>query len=180
MHPRLSELLDYADTTRSDLLAAVSTFPTAQWNAPAADGGWSLAQQLTHLYLVEHSSVRAMFRALKDAKKVGLGPETETSSVRGALDATDLVMGTQKLAAPDFVQPATSFPDLATALAKLAESRDGLRAWAAEGDGCALATVTFPHPRLGTLNLYEWVLMIAGHERRHLAQIERLRLTVTG
>ena len=80
MHPRLSELLDYADTTRSDLLAAVSTFPTAQWNAPAADGGWSLAQQLTHLYLVEHSSVRAMFRALKDAKKVkaaGLKPKVE-------------------------------------------------------------------------------------------------------
>lgn len=175
MHPRLSELLDEAEAARRDLLAVVASFPAERLHTPGADGAWSVAQQLAHLHLVEHSSVRALFRALKDARAAGLGPETETASLRTALDHTDLVAGTRKLIAPDFVQP-TETTDLETALARLAESRDGLRAWAREADGLALATVTFPHPRLGTLNLYQWVLMIAGHERRHTAQIERLRL----
>jgi len=174
MHPRLAELVEYAESTRRDLLAQVTDFPAGRAHTPGADGAWSLSQQLAHLHLVEHSSVRAMFRALKDAKKAGLGPETETSSLRGALDSTDLAYGTRKLEAPEFVTP-TDAPDIETALARLRESREGLHAWAREADGFALATVTFPHPRLGVLNLYEWVLMIAGHERRHMIQIERLR-----
>ena len=174
MHPRLAELVEYAESTRRDLLAQVTDFPAGRAHAPGADGAWSLSQQLAHLHLAEHSSVRAMFRALKDAKKAGLGPETETSSLRGALDSTDLAYGTRKLEAPEFVTP-TDAPDIETALARLRESREGLHAWAREADGFALATVTFPHPRLGVLNLYEWVLMIAGHERRHMIQIERLR-----
>jgi hypothetical protein len=174
MHPRLSELMDYADATRRDLQALVYTFPPDQVQRPGGDGAWSLSQQLGHLHLVEQSSVRAMFRALKDAKNAGLGAETETSSVRALLDRTDLVAGTRKLEAPPFTQPADA-PDVETAMARLAESRQGLHAWAAAADGFALATVTFPHPALGTLNLYEWVLMIAGHEVRHMAQIRALR-----
>ncbi|MCC6929205.1 MAG: DinB family protein [Gemmatimonadaceae bacterium] len=174
MHPRLAELIEYADSTRDALLAQVAAFPAERAHEAGANGGWSLSQQLAHLHLVEQSSVRAMFRALKDARKAGLGAETETSSLRGILDATGLASGTRRLEAPDFVTP-TDTPGIETALARLRESREGLHAWAREGDGYALATVTFPHPRLGVLNLYEWVEMISGHERRHMLQIERLR-----
>ncbi len=56
--------------------------------------------------------------------------------------------------------------------ARLDESRAGLHLWASEADGFALAQVSFPHPALGTLNLYEWVAMIDGHERRHLRRMQ--------
>ena len=170
MHPRLAELLTYADRTRGELLAVVGSLTADQLQAPAPDGGWSVAQHLGHLHLVEQSSVRALFRAFRNARGAGLGMETETGSVVGALDATDLVAGTRKLQAPEFVRP-TDSPTLDDAMARLSASRAGLRAWAAEADGFALTTVRFPHPALGDLNLYEWVAMIAGHEDRHTRQI---------
>lgn len=170
MHPRLSELLAYADRARDDVLAFVGTLTPEQLQAPGAEGRWSIAQHLAHLHLVEHSSVRAMFRALKNARAAGLAAETETSSLLGMLDHTGLATGEGQYVAPEFVAPADA-PDLETVRGRLAESRSGLRAWAAEADGWALATVHFPHPVLGTINLYAWVVMIADHERRHLQQM---------
>lgn len=170
MHPRLSELLAHADHVRDEVLSFVGTLTPEQLQAPPAAGRWSVAQHLAHLHLVEQSSVRAMFRALKNARAAGLASETETSSLLGMLDHTGLAAGQGQYIAPEFVAPVDA-PDLETVRSRLAESRSGLRAWAAEADGWALATVHFPHPVLGTLNLYAWVLMIADHERRHLHQM---------
>lgn len=171
MHPRLADLLAHADQTRAELLAYLASIPSDVFVAPSADGAWSPAQHAAHLHLVESSSLRALFRAFRTARANGLGEETETSSLVGALDGTDLVAGTKKLQAPDFTQPG-DLPDFPTVRARLDESRAGLKTWAAEADGFALAQVTFPHPALGVLNLYEWVAMIDGHERRHLRQMQ--------
>lgn len=167
MHPRLVELLADADRVRTEVLVFVGTLTPEQLQAPGPRGTWSVAQHLAHLHLVEHSSVRAMFRALKDAHAAGLAPESETTSLLGALDHTGLAAGASPRTAPDFVAPQDA-PDLETLRGRLAESRAGLMAWADQGDGWALATVYFPHPALGRINLYEWVVMIADHERRHL------------
>ena len=171
MHPRLAELLAHADQTRAELLAFLDSIPADVFGAPRDDGAWCPAQYAAHLHLVESSSLRALFRAFRTARAAGLAAETETSSVVGALDRTDLVAGTRKLDAPEFTRP-SDLPDRATIRARLAESRAGLHTWAAEADGFALAQVSFPHPVLGTLNLYEWVAMIDGHERRHLRQMQ--------
>lgn len=179
MHPRLAELLDYADRARDDLLAALAATAPAIYAVRPPDGGWTIAEVMAHLYLVEHSSVRAMFRALKNARQAGLGAETDESSLLGALDATGLKTGRGRVEAPPFVYP-TEVVDLETARARLGESRDGLRAWAREADGLAIATVCWPHPRLGELNLYEWVIMIADHETRHTRQIREIARQVAG
>jgi hypothetical protein len=170
VHPRLAELLDSADRTRNELLAFVGTLTPEQLQAPGPDGAWSPSQHLAHLHLVEASSLRALFRTFRTARAAGLAMETETSSLRDALDGTGLATGEQKRIAPDFVSPADA-PDGETLRARLTESRAGLHAWAAEADGFALATVTFPHPVLGMLTLYEWIVMIDHHERRHLRQM---------
>lgn len=173
MHPRLAELLSHADRVRDELLTVADGVDEARWGTPGRDGGWSVAQHLAHLHLVEQSSLRVLFRAFRDARAAGLALETDTGSLLGALDHTGLAEGRTRIAAPDFVVPGDA-PDRATVRARLAESRAGLHAWAREADGYALGEVRFPHPRLGTLTLYEWVLMIADHERRHLRQVQAL------
>jgi DinB superfamily len=173
MHPRLSELLAHAEGVRAELLSVIDGASDDRWSAPGPEGGWSASQHVEHLYLVERSSLRALFRAFRDARAAGLALETETSSLLGALDHTGLAEGRTKVMAPEFVVPVEA-PDRATARLRLAESRAGLQTWAQEVDGYALGAVTFPHPRLGTLSLYEWVLMIADHERRHLRRVRAL------
>lgn len=170
MHPRVAELLAHAEGTRTALLAFLGSLSAAQFSATGPGDGWSPSQHAAHLHLVESSSVRALFRAFRTARDAGLAQETEQSSLVGVLDETDLVGGTRKLQAPDFVRPVDA-PDWETLRDRLAQSRAGLHTWAAEADGYALATVHVPHPVLGTLNLYEWVAMIDGHERRHLRQM---------
>ncbi len=53
MHSRIAEALDYLDTERADLQAAVDLVPTKlRERAPASDR-WSVAQVLQHLTLIE-------------------------------------------------------------------------------------------------------------------------------
>ena len=60
---------------------------------------------------------------------------------------------------------------LAEALEKQSASRARLIGSLKAGSGRALQTMTFPHPFLGDLNGYQWALLIAQHQRRHLVQI---------
>ena len=60
------------------------------------------------------------------------------------------------------------------ALAALQASRARLLEAIAKADGLPLGTVQVPHPRLGLLTLYEWLLFIARHEARHAAQLDEL------
>ena len=61
----------------------------------------------------------------------------------------------------------------------LASSREGLRHAMAEAEGWALEKVVALHPRLGTIDMYQWLLFLGHHERRHLAQLERTIAAVT-
>lgn len=173
MQPRLSEVLDYAERERISLLDLISPLAPDQWGARAAAGGWSVSQVVGHLHLVEDSSVRALFRSFRTARDAGLAQEAATDSQLHSLDWSRLSEVVKPVQAPPFTTLSDE-PTPAVLLERLRHSRDGLRKWSAEADGFALGEVSFPHPALGTLNLYQWVLMIGQHERRHITQIERI------
>jgi hypothetical protein len=44
----------------------------------------------------------------------------------------------------------------------------------------ALGDITVPHPVLGPLNLYQWVLFVGGHESRHAIQIREIAQALSG
>jgi uncharacterized damage-inducible protein DinB len=173
MQPRLFEVLEFAERARLALLDLISPLASDQWEARGATGGWRVREVVGHLHLVEDSSVRALFRAFRTARDADLASETKSESVLSSLDWSRLSEVVQPVHAPPFTTPSDE-PTAAVLLTRLEHSRAGLRKWAAEADGFALAAVTFPHPALGKLNLYQWVLMIGQHERRHITQIERI------
>lgn len=173
MHARLAELMNFAEQARLDLVASVTGVPEERQRVRLRDGAWSIVEILGHLHLVEKSSLRAMFRAFRTARDAGLGSETESTSVLGLIDRFRLPDTESRMIAPAFTVPDTG-GDIPSLLTRLAESRDGLRAWAREVDGYALGNVRFPHPALGDLSLYGWVLMIGQHEQRHTRQIREI------
>ena len=42
------------------------------------------------------------------------------------------------------------------------------------GDGLALGDIRHTHLRFGELDLYQWCLFVAEHEKRHISQLREL------
>jgi hypothetical protein len=142
-------------------------------SAVRGDGTWSGAQVVQHLGKVEGSTAKYMEGIFSAALGGGLAQDTATSSMLGVLDRLRAPDG----AWPKLVAPERLVPDAAPALAEnwasLQQVRERLfRAWV-QVDGRDLVQVTAPHPRLGTLNGYEWLLFIGKHEERHVGQIRK-------
>lgn len=169
MHPRLAELRAFVDAQRSALLAAASTVPPDRWTERPAPDCWSLTELFEHLYRVENGSARLVEKRALEARAAGHPAETETSSMLGALDGTGLTDRSRKLAAPERVVPTGGWTR-AEALESLARSRATLHEGMRAAEGLALCTVRAPHPRLGEIDLYQWILFIGQHEQRHVAQ----------
>jgi hypothetical protein len=178
VHPRLEELLRYADAQRAELWLAVATVPEPLRDRRLDPDVWSVAEVLEHLHIVELGIARLIDRRIEKAAAAGLGSETETTSLLNSLDHLPLLDRTNFMAAPELVQPRGELP-ADRCEAALTASRQALRSAVGTGDGLALGTVSAPHVLLGPLTLYQWVLFLAQHERRHAEQIREIAGRIT-
>ena len=178
MHPRLAEIAASLEETRAAVVRAIENLsPEDAARRPEPDA-WSVNEILTHLSLVEPGVAKRIAKSVGQAKGEGLPREVSVESVMRSLDGPAFSLLREKQVAPEFVDPKTVLP-LPDALAMLMRSRDGLRRAMADADGWSLEQVVAPHPRLGMLNMYQWLLFLGHHERRHLAQLERTIAAVT-
>ncbi len=179
MHPALDEIARLLDRERAALLATwAGIAPDDRERRPAPDA-WSPAELLEHLRVVESGSTRLLARRLQRAREAGLGPETAAGSRLDAMDHVDVAGGAARYSAPDAVAPA---PGVRAGDAErgLAESRSALRALLAEADGLALGEVRATHLRFGELDMYQWLVFLALHERRHGRQLARIGRALAG
>lgn len=173
MHPRLAELVEYVEAQRAALLDAVALVPEPLRQHPARAGVWSVAEILEHLHLVEHGIGRLLAYGLRRIKAEGVGAEQETGSMLASLDAFHLTRRQDPIDAPAPVRPTGEY-SAGQALAALEGTRQALLSAINAVDGMAIGEISYPHPLLGSLNLYQWVLFVGEHEARHAAQIEEL------
>jgi uncharacterized damage-inducible protein DinB len=170
MHRRLAELVEYAEAQRAALLAAVAAIPEPNREERVVPDCWSVAEVLEHLHRVERGLVRLSEYGLQQSRERGIGLECSESSVLGALDGFQIARRSMRIPAPERVAPSGKY-NAAQMLARLAESRRALLASLTPIDGLALGEITFPHPLLGPLSLYQWLLFLGQHEARHTGQI---------
>lgn len=176
LHPRLARLVDVLQECRAQLLAAAESVPEGDRNRRPAVDRWSAGEVLAHLVKVESSCGRLFSVKSRELRESGAAGESEVDAAGLVREFERFELDTRKRPAP---APAMVSPDDAAefnvAVAALAQSRERLLGAIAKANGLALATVSAPHPRLGTLNLYEWLLMIARHEQRHAEQLVEIR-----
>jgi uncharacterized damage-inducible protein DinB len=170
MHVRIAEALDYLDRERAELQAAVEAITDALRQQPPSEDRWSVAQVLQHLALIETRIVPLVNKLITGAKAAGLGPELETSPILNTKHASKIADRSFRVTAPEETRPPSDV-DAASAWAALEQSRQALREAVTSGDGLALSEVKYPHPVLGEINLYQWILFVGSHEVRHTAQI---------
>jgi uncharacterized damage-inducible protein DinB len=170
MHPRLAELLDYLDAQRASVLDAAAALPAERWGVRPAPDRWSVAEVCWHLQRVERGVAKLIAQRATEARAAGHPDEADSGSVLGALDGRGVTDRSIPLQASQFISP-SEILDAAYVQRELDESRASLRAAVAKADGLALGSITHPHPVLGEIDLYQWILFVGQHEARHAAQI---------
>ncbi len=170
MHPRLTELLAYLDAQRAHVLGAASSLSPERWSERPAADRWSVSEVCWHLQRVETGVAKLIRKRANEARMSGHPAEDAESSQLGALDGRRVADRSLRLQAPPHVTP-TEMPTAALVQQQLNESRELLRTAVAEADGLALSRITHPHPVLGEIDLYQWILFVGQHEARHAAQI---------
>lgn len=171
MHARLAEAMAYLEQKRSELLATLDGARVETLSKRPAPESWSVAQIVEHLRVVEGGIARLLAKRTGQAREAGLGQETSDASVLDCLDEYDPTLN-GPLESPAAVQPRADV-DMHDALAGLRSSRESLRTAAETADGLSLAEIKHPHPILGELEMYQWLIFLGKHESRHAGQIRR-------
>lgn len=172
MHPRIAELVSFIDVEREGVEEALEAVPPQWRERRQSPEAWTAAEVIDHLARVESGVARVVARRSAKAREAGVGAETSETSVLDRLDH-DQISGTRKLMAPEIVRPAPGVGAV-EAITALREAREALRASLEAADGLALGEIFQAHAALGELDLYQWVLFVGLHERRHARQLRAI------
>jgi len=170
LHPRIAEVIAALTEGQAALEAIVSSL-TAEQAAARMGAGWTVAQIVEHLAVVEDGSGRVVSNLIKAAAGT---TEHDETPVAPTLDRFRIPDATgHRIEAPEMVAPREGLP-LETSMARLREARARLIAAFERGAGLALGTATLSHPALGPLSAYQWGHFVAQHQQRHLTQIRTI------
>ncbi len=172
MHARLAETMGYVEEKRRELLQSFEGIPGDRLCRRAAPDGWSVAEILEHLRMVESGIARLITKRVSQAREAGIGEEKSTASVMPSFDPYSTMLEKAVLQAPATVVPRANV-DISEALDGLESSREALRAAVVSANGLSLGEIKHTHAVLGELDLYQWLIFVGEHEGRHKKQIER-------
>jgi hypothetical protein len=173
MHSHLEEVLARLDTARATLRQAVDQVPPPLQRQRPEPDRWSAAEVVEHLTLVERIFSGRIVNALNAGRSAGLAAEAHPRAPLPDPIEQRMSDRANKRQAPETAHP-TGTVDVATGWATLESNHATLRAALAGCDGLALSQVTLDHGFFGTMNVYQWIELIAAHEGRHAAQVREI------
>jgi hypothetical protein len=153
-------------------LKAIDGLTPAQWTFKPAPDRWSIQECAEHIVTVEQ-----VVQSLVITKALA-GPREPLR--RGEVKVTDgfilaaLPDRSHKAQAPEMLVPKGRLATQAAVLAAFEACRKPFEADVASST-LDWRTRFGPHPLFGTLDLYQWILMSAGHTARHTQQIEEVK-----
>jgi hypothetical protein len=151
-------------------LDATKGLSAAQWNFKSAPDRWSVAECAGHIALSEGF----IFGVVSDrVMKSPLTPEKRTATA-GKDDkiVTMLQDRTHKATAPEPIDPTKTPMSGDDAVKTFLESRAKTEEFIkTTQEDLRDRMLDHPVPVIGTLDAYQWVLLISGHTRRHTLQI---------
>jgi len=170
--PRIVALEAELTRVRLEFEKALDSIPEAKLHR-APEGRWSPSQLVWHLAKVERGVARMIERldgTLPATATVPPGPSM--AKVVTLLDHVPFTDRSRKLEAPEAIRPPAEI-DLVAERARLADGRAQLFG-AIRAAGPRLSLMRHDHPFFGSFDGWQWVLMIARHEERHLLQLHEV------
>ncbi len=162
-------LLVKLDASQKKLFAAIQGVSTTQWHWKPAPDRWSIGEVADHLDLAEVRTlefVQGLMAGIPAAPEKKA--ETAGKDQRIAAEIPDRTQ--HRMMRPDFLAPTDRWAgpvafekeflgNRARTIAYVKATRDDVRAH------------TAPHPEMGLMDGYQWLILIAAHGERHTAQI---------
>lgn len=154
--------------THDAFLQSIAGLSEKQWTFKSAPDRWSIAEVSEHISVSE-SSIFGLVQT-----KFMAGPATpEKRAEVKASDQQILQMvpdRTHKVQAPEFLKPTGRWPNREETIKAFESSRKATMDYVRTTND-DLRDHFGPHPLLGTLDAYQWILLISAHSERHTNQI---------
>jgi len=155
----------YLERTKAALLDATAHFSHEQWRLKPAPEQWSPAECVEHLAITETSLLKAIQKTVTEAP----APADVLASCAGKEQIIEKAVPSRgrKVQAPEPARPTNRFADpLAEFIATRARTLEYVRT-----TSDPIRVRTYPHFVFGPLDGYQWLIFMAAHTERHLAQL---------
>jgi len=162
---------EYLAFTKNLLLDSIAGLSRAAMGARTEPDRWSMAENIEHLALAGDITWKILHELL------GKRPTPERRElVRVSIKRIICIMSdrSRKLSSLSGLLPAGRFADTAAALAHFIEQRDRLIDYVRHTEDGLKDRHAF-HPFVGTVNLYQFLLLEEAHTARHVLQIEEIK-----
>lgn len=161
--------LQELNASEAAFLHAINNLTDTQWNFKSARGSWSIAQCAEHIVLSEGDLLDLI-------EKLAASPFVPT---KGGRRADDVVVAqvrdrSKKYKAPQELLPENRWPDRNALIAEFEARRARTTAFVRTTQQ-DLRLRFKPHPVYGTLDAYQWILLLSAHTDRHTAQIQEIK-----
>jgi len=170
----IADILAANERAQARFKAAVSNLSEAQAKFRPDENQWTIAEIVEHVSIVNDGFLRLTHKLLKEAESAPRPPKPDLNLGHTSLDENGRQRG--PIQAPERVRPQGD-ARIEDSLAKIRTSLDGLAEIRSRLEAVDLSEQMFPHPALGPINAYQWLVLLGEHEDRHHGQIERLKAT---
>jgi len=163
----IAAIVELLNRAHLEFVEVCEQFPANRWKKNPASGGWSAGEVVVHLTMVEDAVVK--FAREELSKK----PRRHSLFQKFHLP---VVLVSRRLVKRKTPIPLDSSLIKARqdALESYSSARNRTLKFIAEHSSRDLAPFRRKHPFLGSLNLYDWMRMLAYHEMRHTTQIREI------
>ncbi|HKP45470.1 MAG TPA: DinB family protein [Pyrinomonadaceae bacterium] len=162
----MKRVLARLDKVHAQINATVAELDNDWFQRQPPDGGWSVAEIIQHLNLVED-------RVTKDLKKSFAAPGARVGMLRRFIPTSIVASRIVRVQAPKGVNP-TNAPEKQAVIENFNDARARLKSLCAEKDTRDFRQVTFTHPFLGKIDGVAAVSFLGYHEKRHYKQIHEV------
>ncbi len=158
-------------TTREHFLKSIAGLSQKQWTFKPAPDRWSVAEVSEHIALSESVLLGLVQQKVMQS---AAAPE-KREQVKGKDDVVLQRMPdrSHKAQAPEILRPTGRWATEADLTKAFEESRKATMDYIRTTND-DLRDHFFDHPAFGTLDGYQWLLLISAHSARHTAQIEEV------
>ncbi len=164
-------VIDLLEANSKNFLMDIETVSEEQWKFKSAPETWSVGEVSEHITLSEGLLVSIIHKALEapaDDQKAKALEGKEKQILVGIKDRSF------KVQAPEVIKPTGKYPTKKELIEAFKEARKNTIEYVKTTNDPLKNHVT-PHPAFGDLTIYQWLVLLAGHADRHVAQLEEVK-----